>query len=1642
MAQLKDLLVTGATRILGKVYSPEFVGKLTGNADTATKATGDSNGQNIVSTYIKNLSIDGKTLNIYKGNGSNSSLTIKDKIYAGNRITTVDDLNKFIEQGTFKYGIINPLEGLNGLEKNDGIVLSFSWDNSTAWGHQIFLDDSSYNMAHRHLNNGTWQAWVKMIDANNYTNYTVTKTGSGASGTWGISITGNSGTATKLQTARTISLTGSVTGSGSFDGSGNVTISTTTNHTHNQYYDSGISRAANTVLAAPNGSAGSATFRKLVAADLPNSYLPLSGGTMSGTINFAVNKLAMNFRNDAASYYTGIMYQTTGNEALVFAARNAVTSFMFKCGLDPTAMTSSTWTTTTPSVQIKGQSLYINSLIANGAAPSYNFYVNGTSYLTDRLIATANIYSNRGSTSAPSFMWNKAGTYFGGIGYHGVSGENYLGPVNGDGTWADSSGDTWYIRGRLKSEAIGSSDDTYIAFPSGGGYKTKTSVNTGYLKITLPQTWTNTMLSFRIKIYEYRTNTSCDYFISGYNYSSNSSWINVTAYSTGKNDTKTISNLNVRFGHDGSKCAIYIGESNTSWNYTQVRVCDVLTGFNNCEYSKWATGWEISFTTTLGTISQTVTNPNVSRINTVYDINDGDATTFAYSKTGLDYNAYTWLAAWNGKELRAVNKSQFATAGHTHNYAGSSSAGGPANSTNAIAIVANNEIRFIKPSAALGGNALYIGYAWADGTKSKMINEYRFCGGDGNLTQITATQFNGFLNGNASTASSATKLSTSRTISLAGTVVGSGSFDGSANLSISTSVKDVNNSNTVTFAYSKAGVGYDDITWLAAWNGYELRAINKNQFAKASTSGNATSADKLTTARNIALSGYSSGSANFNGSANITITDWGYGCVKYVTQDTATSPYIRIAYASTANSWYDASIMFAIDSGYAGGGYGIVKVVMRSNNISTKDNSYCEVKWLVRQGFSADQLFVNGNAPASGTQYADLYFKASGTYQAVNIRVLTAGGRGSQSRSWTFDNTAARAKPDIRAYTYTNNGYDSSTVSYSTSSGTATNATQLNSKTGSMSATANTYVLRDGNNYVHFNYIESNTKASENPTISQIIVTNGSDNYYRKASLAHLKSSLGSMPASDVYAWAKASTKPSYSWGEITGKPTTFTPSAHNHSLLVTAGDNRSSNTTPNSYANNLIFQGLKANTKIDSPSGDTYSYVVGLRGWKDSSGGYAHELAFNDSGIFARRGSTTSWNVGWQKIALNRSSVMFPGISLDDNGAYIYGESNSGNILFRFRPSSSADYSYTNVSYLYNNKLGAQNANGYWGMATPNGGSNDWIRTTSNGIIPYQSGGVGGGHGYLGTSSWYFSQAYIDTINAYNINATGYVQANGLINTFSEYQSQKGSRDWRFGSATGNGDQNWFGFYDYTYGFHGGWYGPTHSFRANGEIISTSANAFRAVYGNYGFIIRNDGANTYFMMTNSGDPYGTWNDNYTIFTPNGEWQVKKSQYDGGMPTSRGYVVISDSNADRVYSLSNYNASYLKIRGGLGSYHCTYSNSDIRLKMNVKDSEINALNTINRIKVRQFNWKKDGKHQKIGFIADELEEIDKKFSIGGGYEDKEGKIMDVKSVDTFYLMGYIVKAIQELSEQNLTLKQENDKILKEIELLKSKGESN
>lgn len=103
--------------------------------------------------------------------------------------------------------------------------------------------------------------------------------------------------------------------------------------------------------------------------------------------------------------------------------------------------------------------------------------------------------------------------------------------------------------------------------------------------------------------------------------------------------------------------------------------------------------------------------------------------------------------------------------------------------------------------------------------------------------------------------------------------------------------------------------------------------------------------------------------------------------------------------------------------------------------------------------------------------------------------------------------------------------------------------------------------------------------------------------------------------------------------------------------------------------------------------------------------------------------------------------------------------------------------------------------------------------------------------------------------------------------------------------------------------------------------------------------------------------------------------------------------------------------------------------SDIRLKENVKNSETDALETVNQMKVRQYDWKEQmgGWHQDIGFVADELEEIDPNLALGGGY-DENGE-MDIKQINSPYLLNYAIKAIQELSAKV----DEQEKRIKELE---------
>ena len=104
-----------------------------------------------------------------------------------------------------------------------------------------------------------------------------------------------------------------------------------------------------------------------------------------------------------------------------------------------------------------------------------------------------------------------------------------------------------------------------------------------------------------------------------------------------------------------------------------------------------------------------------------------------------------------------------------------------------------------------------------------------------------------------------------------------------------------NSDNTISFSYYKAGLDYSDYTWIAAWNGYELRAVNKNQFQARSITNDLYVISKDTgSSTSIAITVPGHANATYD---RISIWSWGsmnntiyYGVVSTSSAADGTSP--------------------------------------------------------------------------------------------------------------------------------------------------------------------------------------------------------------------------------------------------------------------------------------------------------------------------------------------------------------------------------------------------------------------------------------------------------------------------------------------------------------------------------------------------------------------------------------------------------------------------------------------------------------------------------------------------------------------------------------------------------------------------------
>ena len=142
----------------------------------------------------------------------------------------------------------------------------------------------------------------------------------------------------------------------------------------------------NTLTSTSTSNALSAAQGKILNNKFAN-YLPLSGGQITGTINYNQDGVLLHCDSSHESYDSTISYASSGDEAMLFATKNLVTSFMFINGEDIiNTYDRNIWQNISPALQIKDNKVIINKLIGQGSHATYPLEVNGTMWASGGLI--------------------------------------------------------------------------------------------------------------------------------------------------------------------------------------------------------------------------------------------------------------------------------------------------------------------------------------------------------------------------------------------------------------------------------------------------------------------------------------------------------------------------------------------------------------------------------------------------------------------------------------------------------------------------------------------------------------------------------------------------------------------------------------------------------------------------------------------------------------------------------------------------------------------------------------------------------------------------------------------------------------------------------------------------------------------------------------------------------------------------------------------------------------------------------------------------------------------------------------------------------------------------------------------------------
>ena len=471
-------------------------------------------------------------------------------------------------------------------------------------------------------------------------------------------------------------------------------------------------------------------------------------------------------------------------------------------------------------------------------------------------------------------------------------------------------------------------------------------------------------------------------------------------------------------------------------------------------------------------------------------------------------------------------------------------------------------------------------------------------------------------------------------------------------------------------------------------------------------------------------------------------------------------------------------------------------------------------------------LYVSGNAQIDGSIknlavnggiYWNPHVESTGdASDAASIEVITAGVAGGTQLRIQQQNDANDVVNIVTNATtgFKHNGH---TVWDDTNDGpgSGADADLLDGCHGSYQPSANTYVRREGNGYTKQNYILYTPNKDQNPSIGSFVVTNTGDNYLRFATKINVVNQLAESPGTLIN-----NNGHTYSI-TVTGDANTYYPVVIDTPLekeainYVSIWKNLGSQTA--TYTGNhdngtssmwLIYEVRKwvqdgnggylkcwyysmpyanlcaTTSAVGSGSG---KLVVYLRGggtsynisttYKSSVSVYYQQTNLGDSSSPVRVSPTTSISnrgkysttfLGYGDVAGNADTSTIPLGFASRNTNVTWGnqtgttitcwdQSSGGSVEFRRNNPSNGKLSIKVNGRFYGNE-GSYPAmlirwrNNYWGLGNPDGDDSDWI-----------TGGQGNGNSALGTSSWYFKEAFIDTVNGTNLYLHGQT-ANRLV--------------------------------------------------------------------------------------------------------------------------------------------------------------------------------------------------------------------------------------------------------------------------------------